>query len=123
LSNSTLIAARRQTASGAANRRPGPVRWWVRPGPLLVLALPLLVGAVRLAANLTDDFWSYGDLAVIELSVRNALRGHPLLGPYSRFGWDHPGPALFYLLAPSTGWADQIAGPYSCPPAWSTPPP
>lgn len=71
-----------------------------RPGPTLVLALPLLVGAVRLAANLTDGFWAYGDLAVIELSVRNALRGDQLLGPYSRFGWDHPGPALFYLLAP-----------------------
>lgn len=55
---------------------------------------------MRLIANLADDFWSYGDLAVIESSVRNALRGHQLLGPYSRFGWDHPGPALFYLLAP-----------------------
>jgi hypothetical protein len=60
----------------------------------------MLVGAIRLAAHLTDDFWSYGDLAVIELCVRNALRGHQLVGPYSRFGWDHPGPALFYLLAP-----------------------
>jgi hypothetical protein len=23
----------------------------------------------------------------------------PLVGPYSRFGWDHPGPALYYVLA------------------------
>ena len=67
---------------------------------MLVVAVPLLIGAVRLAANLADEFWSFGDLAVIELSVRNALRGRQLLGPYSRFGWDHPGPALFYLLAP-----------------------
>lgn len=72
----------------------------VRPGPMLVVVVPLVVGAVRLAVDLTEDFWSFGDLAVIELSVRNALRGQQLLGPYSRFGWDHPGPALFYLLAP-----------------------
>jgi hypothetical protein len=27
-------------------------------------------------------------------------RGALLVGPYSRFGWHHPGPLYFYLLAP-----------------------
>ena len=28
------------------------------------------------------------------------IRGLQAVGAYSRFGWHHPGPALFYLLAP-----------------------
>jgi hypothetical protein len=40
------------------------------------------------------------DIALVELYTRAALAGHLLVGPYSRFGWHHPGPAYFYLLAP-----------------------
>ena len=40
------------------------------------------------------------DEAVTELATLNALHGRQLLGPYSRYSWHHPGPALFYLLAP-----------------------
>jgi hypothetical protein len=32
--------------------------------------------------------------------VQDALGLHAQLGPYSRFGWSHPGPAFSYLLAP-----------------------
>jgi hypothetical protein len=41
----------------------------------------------------------YADDALTELAVRDTLHGHQLLGPYSRFGWHHPGPASFELLA------------------------
>ena len=41
-----------------------------------------------------------GDFAVLELYTRNAAEGRQLVGPYSRFGWHHPGPSYFYLLAP-----------------------
>jgi hypothetical protein len=41
-----------------------------------------------------------GDLATIEMRVRDVGTGAtPLVGPYSRYGWDHPGPFLFWLLA------------------------
>lgn len=40
------------------------------------------------------------DEAVTELAALNALHGRQLLGPYSRYSWHHPGPALFYFLAP-----------------------
>ena len=30
----------------------------------------------------------------------HAARGEQLLGAYSQYGWYHPGPLLFYLLAP-----------------------
>lgn len=43
---------------------------------------------------------SYGDTAALELGVLEAQGGDRLLGPYSRFGWFHPGPAYFYLQAP-----------------------
>ncbi|MBA2497609.1 MAG: hypothetical protein H0V33_11050 [Acidimicrobiia bacterium] len=40
------------------------------------------------------------DWAVLELATASASRGDQLLGPYSRFGWNHPGPFLFYWNAP-----------------------
>jgi hypothetical protein len=39
-------------------------------------------------------------VAIIETAIRDTLGGHQLLGPYSHFGWFHPGPAYFYLVAP-----------------------
>ncbi len=41
-----------------------------------------------------------GDLALIELWTRDVFTTEPpLTGAYSRFGWSHPGPILFYLFA------------------------
>jgi hypothetical protein len=41
-----------------------------------------------------------GDGAVIELYTLQASRGWWEFGPYSRWGWHHPGPMVFYALAP-----------------------
>ena len=77
--------------------------------PVVVLAilvglavLPVIMPASRIidgmrSASLASDF------ALLELSTGEALRGTQLLGPYSRFGWRHPGPAYFYLQAPLYG--------------------
>jgi hypothetical protein len=43
------------------------------------------------------------DLAVIDLRVRDVFtfsNNTPMVGAYSRFGWSHPGPAMYYLVAP-----------------------
>ena len=41
------------------------------------------------------------DFAVIDLHVRDVWNGDlPLVGVYSRFGWNHPGPLLLWALAP-----------------------
>jgi len=45
------------------------------------------------------DYTPTGDNAIIERTVRQVGAQAVLLGPYSRFGWHHPGPAMFYLLA------------------------
>lgn len=41
----------------------------------------------------------YGDQALLDLQARRAWHLDLLVGPYSRYGWHHPGPALAYLLA------------------------
>ena len=66
-------------------------------GAMAVVAVPMLILIVRL--------WRLGnvylgdDLALVDVRVRNALHFHELLGPYDRYGWQHPGPAYFYLLS------------------------
>lgn len=61
------------------------------------LLLPLAVGALR--ALLDDPTAPSGDVALIELRVRDVGRQTPLLGSYGRYGFNHPGPLLFYVLA------------------------
>jgi hypothetical protein len=57
-----------------------------------------VVEAIRIAASSHPQIFA-GDIALIDLGARDAWQGHQVLGPYSRFGWHHPGPALFYLMA------------------------
>ncbi len=39
-----------------------------------------------------------GDLELVDLKLRHLLSHPPLVGPYSRFGWSHPGPAMYWIL-------------------------
>ena len=85
-----------EPASEADVTRPPDVRWAVVVGAVLVL--PLLVAAVIIATG--DAPYHPGfDNALIELRTRDALDHVLYTGPYSRFGWYHPGPILFYLYA------------------------
>jgi hypothetical protein len=59
----------------------------------------LLIGAaVRLAGNRIDA--PTADEALIEVKTQNAAALEETSGPYSRFGWSHPGPLMFYAQAP-----------------------
>jgi hypothetical protein len=62
--------------------------------------IALFVFAFGLFLRSTPDAFPYGDSAVIEVYVLEALRGFVNLGPYSQYGWHHPGPLYFYLLIP-----------------------
>jgi hypothetical protein len=42
-----------------------------------------------------------GDLAMLEMATGNAASGRTLLGPYSRFGFHHPGPGYLLLRMPA----------------------
>ena len=64
-------------------------------GIVLLVALPVLGLAL---AN--GPYGATEDHALMELGVRRVADGHPpTVGVYSRFGWYHPGPAVYYLLA------------------------
>jgi hypothetical protein len=63
----------------------------------LIVAVPIAVLAVRVLAS---HWISYGDYSAIELRTRAVgTSSTPLLGPFSRYGWSHPGPLLFFALA------------------------
>jgi hypothetical protein len=64
-----------------------------------LLLVPFAVGIVVLLAVVGGDYHPVHDLAQIELRVRDVGHHEVLLGPYSREGWYHPGPAMFFLLA------------------------
>jgi hypothetical protein len=64
-----------------------------------VALTPVVLSAVRLAVSFRSRYEPVADHAIIELTLR-AARAHPLfVGMPSRFGWNHPGPLLFYILA------------------------
>jgi hypothetical protein len=51
-------------------------------------------------AQTGHDLFPWGDHAIVEGETMRAWFGEQLLGTYSRYGWHHPGPALFYWMAP-----------------------
>jgi hypothetical protein len=71
--------------------------------PGVFAAAMLAAGCVALigyARTADASFAPAGDIALIETYTIHATRGELFLGPYSRFGWNHPGPLYFYTLAP-----------------------
>jgi hypothetical protein len=71
---------------------------WAVPGVIALAVLPFVVSAIALVARVGSDYRPSADEAWIELQIRDIGHHAVLLGPYSRFGWFHPGPLLYYLL-------------------------
>jgi len=69
-------------------------------GTALVLAPAIAFLPGLTAPRTAPDFYPHGDHAALELYTRLAASGDQRLGPYSRFHFHHPGPALFYLSLP-----------------------
>jgi hypothetical protein len=75
----------------------------VRAFALVLVLLPVLAVLVTRTGR---SYFPVEDTASIDLWVRDVFTGHtPLVGAYSR-GFNHPGPLLFYALAPLS----QLAG-------------
>jgi hypothetical protein len=76
-------------------------RWQVGAAVALTLVALLPVIAV-LVQRWGRVYVPVGDQATLDLRIRDVWTfsaNTPLTGPWSRFGWNHPGPTMFYLLA------------------------
>ena len=69
-----------------------------------ITVVPLSDGAIR--------YLPVSDQANVDLHVRDVWTfsaNTPLTGVYSRFGWNHPGPIMYYLLALFSGATGEQA--------------
>lgn len=83
----------------------------------LIVGVALLPIAAVIIVRARADLHLIGDLSAIDVRARDVAHGHPaLVGVFSRFGWQHPGPFLFYWLAPFTvlsgghAWGAVVGG-------------
>jgi hypothetical protein len=67
---------------------------------LITVMLLLLCLATVLTSQPSPQQWVSADAALFEIHTRNAASGQQMLGAYSQFGWNHPGPLPFYTLLP-----------------------
>ena len=66
----------------------------------IIVVLVLVPIVVTVIAVIGGHWHPASDDALIVLRIRDVGGRHtPLTGVHSRFGWDHPGPLLFWLLA------------------------
>lgn len=62
--------------------------------------VPFIPAAWQFLQLGVPDVLFTGDAATLELRTLHAAHGEQFVGPYSRFIWNHPGPAFFYLALP-----------------------
>ena len=73
--------------------------WWLTVTAYTVVAVPFAVILIRLLLASGQHLYLPDDLALIDLHTREALRWQQQLGVFDHNGWNHPGPAYFYLLS------------------------
>ena len=81
-------------------------QWWRDPWAIASVIVAAILTAIVIwplldagRAALELVWRPSGDWAVLTLRVEDVGRHTPLVGPYSRFGWNHPGPLMYWLLA------------------------
>jgi hypothetical protein len=67
-------------------------------GSLLVIVA--MVAAIGWHVRHAPETYPYADTATTSIYTLRAAHGELATGAYSRFGWHHPGPLLYQLLAP-----------------------
>jgi hypothetical protein len=69
--------------------------------PVAIFTLAALPSVTALVTLVGQRWTPVGDQALEVLRIRDTGGPHtPLIGVYSRWGWAHPGPLLFWQLAP-----------------------
>ncbi len=88
----------------ASSTEPSRLAAWVeRNGALAAilacLAVPFVIAVAWRIGRTGEAQFPVLDPALVELAVRDVGHASVLVGPYSRYGFHHPGPLYFYLLA------------------------
>ncbi|MCB1167166.1 MAG: hypothetical protein KDK33_13475 [Leptospiraceae bacterium] len=74
---------------------------WQYIALILLFCLPVIAAVVASDYSMLCSLVQRdGDPALAEMAVQEAGQFERILGPYSRFGWNHPGPLVYYLLWP-----------------------
>jgi hypothetical protein len=94
-----VIATREGDRTRSHPQSPRRTSRRIFPVALGLSLLPLLISAVALVVDVGRSYVPTADYAYTELLTRDVGRHAVLSGLYSRLDWNHPGPALFYLLA------------------------
>lgn len=79
------------------------IRYWryaLARTTILAIMLVLMCLSIVLTSQPSPQQWVSSDLALLEIYARNAASGQQMLGAYSQFGWNHPGPLPFYTFLP-----------------------
>ncbi|MBU3700939.1 MAG: hypothetical protein FGM58_02685 [Acidimicrobiia bacterium] len=87
--------------SSTTARIRGPLRALGR-SPLLAVVVALVIAAATwlVVRTFALDWHPMGDYRNLQFRVADVGGAHtPLVGPWSRFDWNHPGPWVFWLLA------------------------
>lgn len=66
----------------------------------ILAVLPVVPYLTFLLRTGVPRYGLIGEQALLEQATRHVWSGDTLVGPWSRFGWNHPGPLFFYLVAP-----------------------
>ena len=96
------IAAAPERAAAAPDRRRTRIARVALGAALAVTVAPFVRTIAHVLGGATSTSLA-GDEALAGLAVDRAGDLAQLLGPYSQWGWYHPGPAWFYLLLPVYG--------------------
>ncbi len=72
---------------------------WVTGLAFGIVIVPFAVAVIQLLAGPGSHIYLSDDLALIDLHTRRALQWKQQLGVFDHNGWNHPGPAYFYLLS------------------------
>jgi hypothetical protein len=80
---------------------------WLAVAAVVLALAPL---AVALITWVGSDWVPIHDVAVTDMRVRDVWSSDtPLVGPYSRYLWNHPGPVMFWMMAVPSALSGQAA--------------
>ena len=110
----TVVDARRDGGSESEFRRQTRREYyWFRPMMATAVTIVVLLPVITVVLQRWGHpYLPVSDQANIDLRVRDVWSfsaNTPLTGVYSRFGWNHPGPIMYYLLGLFSGTTGEQA--------------